>query len=64
MDSSSKLKWNHQRLNNGCAWTCPATILGRWGIDIETEQLQELASSDKKERTNRILSVSRVKPFP
>ncbi len=39
MDSSSRIQWKHQRLNNGCAWTCFAILLGRWGIDIETEQL-------------------------
>ncbi len=39
MNSSGKIRWKHQRLNNGCAWTCLAMLLSRWGIDIETEQL-------------------------
>ena len=39
MDGTGKIRWKHQRLSNGCAWTCLATLLSRRGIDIETEQL-------------------------
>ena len=39
MNSPDRIQWKHQRLNNGCAWTCLAMLLSHWGIDIETEQL-------------------------
>ncbi|MCK4504809.1 MAG: C39 family peptidase [Candidatus Aegiribacteria sp.] len=39
MDSTGKMRWKHQRLNNGCAWTCLAMLLSRRGIDIEAEQI-------------------------
>ncbi len=39
MDRTGEIRWKHQRLNNGCAWTCLASLLSHRGIDIETEQL-------------------------
>ena len=39
MYRTSQIQWKHQRLNNGCAWTCLAILLSRWSINIEVEQL-------------------------